>query len=164
MLFDPGLARAERIERLNGLGDVRDCIVAGLTATVETQDWARFEPWLFAAFLQPSTDMTELLSGVLSQLNPEVHNEDLVDVLAEIGDPRAIGAIEDALLWEPDWDEYHNLGLKCVWALGAIGTDEARSILEDTATVGPERIREHARHQIEQLEAADRNRCADVDE
>ena len=153
-LFDSGLSRSERLTRIEELGDVRDGVLAGLSVTVADEAWARFERWLLAAAAQPSRAMTALLCEVLARRLPEVNNEDLVEVLGEIADPDAVDCLESALLWEPDWDEFHALGVKCVWALGAIATPKARSVLEDAASVGPEEVRAAAQLELQRLDAA----------
>jgi hypothetical protein len=153
-LFDSALSRSAQQAAIAALGDVRDCVVAGLSSAATEGAWARFERWLFAAAEQPSRAMTALLCEVLTRRLPEVNNEDLVEVLAEIADPVSVTSLEDALLWEPDWDEFHALGVKCVWALGAIATPEARSVLEDAASVGPKKVRDAARLELNRLGAA----------
>jgi HEAT repeat protein len=154
VLFDAELTRSECIVAIAGLVDVEECIAEGLSSTAADGAWGRFERWLLAAYEQPSRALTPMLCEVLARRMPEVNNEDLVEVLGEIGDPRAVDAIEDALLWEPDWDEFHALGVKCVWALGAIATPEARSMLEDAASVGPEEVRSAAQLELQRLDAA----------
>jgi hypothetical protein len=49
--------------------------------------------------------------------------------------------------WEPDWDEFRALGVKCVWAVAAIGTDEAWAALDAAATEGPDVIREEVAYE-----------------
>jgi hypothetical protein len=98
--------------------------------------------------------MTAVLCDVLARRLPEVNNEDLVEVLGEIADPAAVDCLANALLWEPDWDEFHALGVKCVWALGAIATPKARSVLEDAASVGSEEVRVAAQRELQRLDAS----------
>lgn len=149
-----GVERSVRLERIEALGPVTECILRGLASSLADSDWMRFERYLLAAWVHPSRSFTPLLCDVLGRRMPEVHNEDLVGVLEEIADPAAVGALEDALLWEPEWDEFHALGVKCVWALGAIGTPEARLVLEDAASVGPEKIRDTAQRALRRLGVA----------
>jgi HEAT repeat protein len=89
---------------------------------------------------------------VLSEHRDDVNNEDIVDVLASIGDPSAISCLEDALWWEPQWDEYRGLAVKAVWALGAIGTPEAIQVLRGAADCGEENVRKAAAHELAGLE------------
>jgi HEAT repeat protein len=85
---------------------------------------------------------------VLSEQRDDVNNEDIVDVLAVIGDPSATSCLEDALRWEPPWDEYRGLAVKSVWALGAIGTPKAIEALRGAAACGEEKVREAAAHEL----------------
>jgi HEAT repeat protein len=82
---------------------------------------------------------------VLGEQRDDVNNEDIVDVLAVVGDPSATSCLEDALWWEPPWDEYRGLAVKSVWA---IGTPEAIEALRGAAACGEERIREAAAHEL----------------
>ncbi|MBF6592593.1 MAG: hypothetical protein IVW57_18945 [Ktedonobacterales bacterium] len=79
--------------------------------------------------------------------------EDIVDALAEIRDPAAVGCLTEALGWEPDWDEYRNLAVKCVWALGAIGTPDAIAAIRDAASSEAFKVREAALHELKRLGA-----------
>jgi hypothetical protein len=54
-----------------------------------------------------------------------------VDTLAEIADPTAVDCRRDACHWEPPWDEFGQLERKAVWALAAIGTPEAMSVVHE---------------------------------
>lgn len=56
--------------------------------------------------------------------------------------------LSDAVWWEPDWDEYRNLAVKCVWALGAIGTPDARAVVRDAARCEAIKVREAAEHEL----------------
>jgi hypothetical protein len=75
-------------------------------------------------------------------------NEDLVDALAEIGDPKSVDCLRDALRWDPPWDEFGQLARKAVWALGAIGTPEAMAVVREAAGDAREKPREAAIHEL----------------
>jgi hypothetical protein len=77
-----------------------------------------------------------------------VNNEDIVDVLAEIRDPSAIGCLERALWWEPPWDEFRQLAVKVVWALAAIGTPDALAVLRDAVNCEAPQVRAAAAHKL----------------
>jgi HEAT repeat protein len=87
----------------------------------------------------------------MSEQPDDVNMEDIVDTIAEIGDPSAIGCLEEALWWQPPWDEYRGLVVKSVWDLGAIGTPEAIEVLRGAADCGPDRVREAAAHELERV-------------
>ena len=103
---------------------------------------------MLVAHRRPSRTYTATLCEVLTRQIEEVNNEDVVDVLAEIRDPTAVGCLEDTLRWQPSWDEFRQLAVKCVWALAATGTSEALAVLRDAANCDAVEIREAALHQL----------------
>jgi hypothetical protein len=133
---------------LDDVSDVEECIADGLLRAAEAEDWSTFERYLLAAHQRPSRTYTSVLCRVLREQRDDINNEDIVDVIAEIGDPSAIGCLEEALWWQPPWDEYRNLAVKSVWALGAIGTPEAIEVLRGAASSGPEDVREAAAREL----------------
>ena len=56
--------------------------------------------------------------------------EDIVMVLEEIKDPNSINCLYEAAINIPDYDDGRSLAKKCIWALGAINTEEANNKLE----------------------------------
>jgi HEAT repeat protein len=104
-------------------------------------DWESFSLYVLAATHRPSTLYTHDLCMVLGQRIEDADNEGIVEALAEIRDPAAVPALEGALWWERDWDEYRALAIKVIWALTAIGTPEAIDVLRDAATTADERTR-----------------------
>ncbi|WP_133853355.1 hypothetical protein [Labedaea rhizosphaerae] len=112
-------------------------------------DWPLFERYVLVAHRRPSRAYTAALCDVLARHGDEVNNEDIVDVLAEIRDPAAVGFLADTLWWQPPWDEFHQLAVKCVWALVAIGTPEAFAVVCEAAVCEAEEIREAALRQLD---------------
>ncbi len=133
---------------LDGLIGVEDCIAAGLRRASVARDWLTFERYLLAAYRHPSRAFTGALCDVLRQRSGEVNNEDIVDVLAEIADPAAVGCLEETLWWQPHWDEYRQLAVKCIWALAAVGTPEAMRVLREAATCEAAPVREAAARKL----------------
>jgi hypothetical protein len=101
--------------RVQSLSGTEDCIAAGLRRARDAEDWSMFEQYAFAAFHHPSRAYTDVLCDVLGR-HEELNNEDLVDALAEIGDPKSVDCLRDALRWDPPWDEFGQLARKAVWA------------------------------------------------
>jgi HEAT repeat protein len=149
LALGPGLGSLK--PRLDEIPDVEECIAGGLLRAAEAEDWPTFERYVLAAHQRPSRSYTSVLCRVLSEQPDDVNMEDIVDTIAEIGDPSAIGCLEDALWWQPPWDEYRGLAVKSVWALGAIGTPEAFEVLRGAASSGPENVREAAAHELERV-------------
>jgi HEAT repeat protein len=138
---------------LRDLTGVEDCIAEELRGSSARGDWLTFERYLLAAHCHPSRAFTGELCDVLGRHLDDVNNEDIVDVLAEIADPAAVGCLEKALLWQPRWDEYRHLAVKCVWALAAIGTPDAIRVLREAASVEAAPVREAAARKLGQADA-----------
>jgi len=133
---------------LNTIKNVEDCIAEGLRQSADIEDWLTFERYLVAARCRPSALYTASLCRVLRLQNDELNLDDVVDVLAEIRDPAAIGCLEETLWWQPPWDEFRQLAVKAVWALSAIGTEEALSVLRDAVSCESEEIRVAAAQEL----------------
>ncbi len=150
-LHDPGRPKHQALRAwLDELGDVEDCIADGLRRSSEGEDWRGFWLYTLAAFQRPSRLYTAVLCEALGRRDFDVVNhEDIVDVLAEIRDPAAVACLRDTLWWEPEWDEYRNLAVKCIWALAAIGTPEALVVIRDATTAESLEVQEAAAHELE---------------
>ena len=111
-----------------------------------------FELYLLAAFQRPAHAYTQVLCEVLGRRDiDDLNYEDIVDVLAEVHDPASVGCLTDALWLEPDWDEYRNLAVKCIWALAAIGTPAAVAAIRYAATCDAFKVREAAARELKRL-------------
>lgn len=136
---------------MEGLSKPERCIGDLLRESSETGDWALFERAVVAAYLRPSIEYTTVLCEVLDRRDDTLNNQDIVEALEAIADPRSVDALVSAMHWESPFDEYHELGVKCVWALKAINTPEARQALRDAAEVAPVEIREMAKKSLSRL-------------
>lgn len=133
---------------ISTMPDAERCITLGLERTSDEEDWLPFERYVVAAMRRPHPSMTDVLSRVLLRHLEEVNNDDIVDVLGTIGDPAAVPALADALIWEPWWDEFRHIAKKATWALSQVGTEEARLILQGAAETGDEWVREAAAYEL----------------
>lgn len=138
-------------DRISELPDVEDCIRDGLARSRAIKDWSMFENYVLAAIKKPSRSMTPILCEVLRLRSFEVNSDDIVVALAEIRDPASVGCLAETIWWEPDWDEFRHLAVKCVWALAAINDDAAVAVLRDAASTGSEEVRKEAVYQLERL-------------
>lgn len=136
------------LARLSTAVEAEQCIGSGLQRTSQSGNWVLFERYVLVAHRRPSRTYTATLCDVLTRRIEEVNNEDIVDVLAEVRDPTAVDCLEGTLRWQPPWDEFRQLAVKCVWALAATGTPEALAVLRDAAQCDAGEIREAARHQL----------------
>jgi hypothetical protein len=109
---------------LQGLKGVEGCVADGLQRAGAAEDWLAFEHYLLAAYHHPSRAFTKGPFEVFGRQVDEVNNEDIVDVLAEIADPAAVGCLEEALWWQPPWDEYRQLAVNVFgrWLLSGQAT------------------------------------------
>lgn len=146
----PGHRRG-MVEWLQGLSGIEDCIARGLRRARDAEDWSMFERYALAAFHHPSQAYTDVLCDVLGR-HEDLNNEDLVDTLAEIADPRSVDCLREAVHWDPPWDEFGQLARKAVWALGAIGTPEAMAVVREAASDEREKPREAAIHELRRAE------------
>lgn len=144
----------ELLRWLDGLTGVQQCVADALRESLEDEDLGTFERYVLAAHRKPSRLYTATLCEALGRRYVNLNNEDVVEALGAIADPASIGCLEDVLEWEPPWDEYRQLGVKCVWALSAINNDQARQVLRRVAgeSRSPE-IRKAAARKLDVLSA-----------
>jgi hypothetical protein len=145
------VGRSNWLARLDALIQVNDCIVAGLVRSSEGEDWSRFGRYVLALTRHPSKKGGDVLCEVLGRRIDEVNNEDIVDALAEIRDPASVPCLADVIWWLPDWDEFHQLAIKSVWALAAIASPEAVRTLNEAASSAPQEVREAASRELKAL-------------
>lgn len=95
-------------------------------------------------------DYTETL---LLLLDADWHTseEDIVSVLEIIKDPKSVDKLYNVAIDVPDYDEMRALAKKCMWALSAINTPEARRKLELLKESADFIIKENATFQLEHL-------------
>ena len=143
----PGQAITWLKEQMDGLCDVRVCIVAGLSEAAHAADWGRFQTYVLAAYHQPDGPMAPILCAVLDrwrEIRP-VYIEDIAEVLGLIRNPVAIDCLERAIRNEPEWDDAgHHFARKCVRSLAEIGTPAAVTALRRIARSDIAPIREEA--------------------
>ena len=79
--------------------------------------------------------------------------EDIIMLLEEIRDPNTVDCISASVFHKMRWDDegYYSLGLKCIWALGAIGSEKAIERLEELARSDVEFIRDTAIKQLQHI-------------
>lgn len=147
-LEDQSLTHAERMRRLEGLAGVQDCVTRALSGALAAQDWDTFELYLLAAFHHPARSMTPILCAALRLRSRAVPNEDTLLVLAEIKDSDALDCLHEVVYWQPEWDEFDQVGVKAVWAIDAVGTEEATRMLAEAAERGSEAVRDWARRKL----------------
>lgn len=133
--------------------DMEDCIAEGLLRSRSEEDWGTWDLYVIAAGKHPSRKFTHDLCEVLRLQINEVNNEDIIDAIAAIGDPSAVGRLEETLWWEPEWDEFRGIAIKVIWALAAISTPEAIRVLREAADTADERTRKCATSSLREVNA-----------
>jgi HEAT repeat protein len=136
---------------LDGLSDVRECIAEGLQRALATEDWLSLDKLLIAADRHQSRMYAAVLCEVLRRRVDKVSNENVVDLLADLREPSSVPCLEEALEWRPPWDDYRHLAVKVVWALAAIGTEEALAVLRRAAQSDSERVRKASVEELEHM-------------
>ena len=126
------------------LSRVETCIADGLRQTFEHHEWRKFEVYVYVASLHPSKLYTPILCNALRARSDRYSSEYVVDTLGESRDEAAIECLERALWWHREWDEFHNLAIKCVWALAWINTTRSRTVMARAAQLAPALISEWA--------------------
>lgn len=79
-------------------------------------------------------------------------HEDIVSLLEDIKDPQSVDCLYQRALEIPDYDDGRALAIKCIWALGAINTGEAKKRLVLLTRSGDKITREHASEQLHYLD------------
>lgn len=148
ILHDDSLSPSARMVSLGALVNVEDCIELRLRNAVAGGDWDEFELYLLAAYKHPSSKLTTSLCAALDQRDRRVPYEDALEVLAEVADPAAIETLAGLLRWMPEWDEYHSIAVKTVWAIAAIDTPAANGLLAEAAEDSREVVRDWAKGKL----------------
>lgn len=151
LLFDSGPWVGVR-ERVRDCTGAAPCIAAGLRQTVAAEDWRKFRRYLYAAGYHPSENYLEPLGTALSQHDEHIPNEDIVEVLVGLASPKSVDLLRETLAWRPDWDEFHQLAVKCLWALAGIESDDARAVIDEAASDDRPVVRDTAESAIRRRE------------
>ncbi|WP_158846319.1 hypothetical protein [Saccharothrix deserti] len=151
--FDRALrdGSVDLLERLRSVevsdGDER-CIVEGLEHTFAREDWDGFELYVLAAQRKPSGEAVPLLCAALLLKDERVFPEEVLAALNPVADARAVPALREMLHWRPEWDEFHAIAVKALWALAKIDDDGARALVAESAARGPRVLRDLARQHL----------------
>lgn len=142
LLYHPPMDDDDLYDAIRAFDDVTDCVVAGLRQKAGEGDWSGFGRYLWAAFGHPAPEMTPVLIDALARRESSVPNEDIVELLRDLADPRAFEVLRETLWWNPDWDEAHAIAVKCVYALARLSI--AEDAIRDAAARGSAPVRQAA--------------------
>jgi hypothetical protein len=100
-----------------------------------------------------NADSHQSVVDACARLLREDHHdhEDLIGFLQHAKDPYAVPFLRQAIGLKPqlsylDYDDYGSYYKKCLWALQAIGTAEAISIIQECACSEDEALKDQARY------------------
>lgn len=84
-------------------------------------------------------------------------HEDLIRFLQEAAAPYSVPFLREAVRLKPqleylEYDDYGAYYKKCLWALAAIGTAEARAVIEELAQAEDPVLREEAAYRLSKFE------------
>lgn len=122
--------------------------MGGLEVSLARRDWDSFEAYLLAAHEFPAFSYSDALIGALEMRSELVPNEDVLQVLSYIGDPETLPVLRETLWWRPVWDEFDQVAVKCIWAIGSIRNRSARDVLLEVIEYGSEPMRDWARSKL----------------
>jgi HEAT repeat protein len=145
---------AEFCAAVRGLDDVEAEVADGVRGLLADRHPVRVMLWLHAAIARPTVGLVDPLSEVLSVRDDYIQHEWVAETLGEIGDPRAIPALNAACSFDVAGDMFRSLPKRCLQALYGIGTPTALAAIEaQLSSPWPEVRKEAARLLAE--EAAD---------
>jgi len=94
-------------------------------------------------------DYTDILLSLLDE-NWHFCEEDIVEILEYIKDPKSIHKLYELAINVPDYDDMRSLAKKCMWALSAINTTDSKMKLILLQKSDDPIISENASFQLEQ--------------
>jgi hypothetical protein len=95
-------------------------------------------------------DFTDLLLLLLDE-DWHTSEEDIVELLEIIKDPKATNKLYEVAINVPDYDEMRALAKKCMWALSSINTNESIEKLKKLAKSDDSLIAENALFHLEKV-------------
>lgn len=132
------------LDEVSRVPDVAHAIPAEVAAAYDARNLLWVELLILAAHEHPSLALVPIAFRILGDRNGSLNNEDVVELLERLRAEAAVPCLAETLNWTPDWDEYRNLGVKCIWALAAIGTEEARHVIASQLQSAFPKLREAA--------------------
>jgi HEAT repeat protein len=119
-------------------------VIEELNKIILNPDYPGASLALRAIWSNLSGDYTPLLCQILdNELNQDFH-EQIVEILDELADERAIPTLSKAVKYQWSYDEWLSIPKKSLQALAAIGTPEAITIIKDATKMPEDLISEHA--------------------
>jgi HEAT repeat protein len=119
-----------------------------LVAAAKRHDWQAVQNLVVCAFARPSNKYVKILCELLERAEPDLNNEDIVDLLSAIANPLSMDTLSACLDKEYPNDKDRFVNQKIIWALTRIHTPQASNILARAAKSPVDSIREEAQRQL----------------
>lgn len=141
------------------IDDVQSVVREQLEAAIDNKHARVVEAALLLApaFEVPRETFFDLSCRLLTE-DWHISHEDIIRQLQDAEDPRAIPFLKQVIELKPrmdylDYDDYGAFYKKCLWALKAIGTEEAIAVIRDCASSNIEALRDEARYRLTKIES-----------
>ena len=143
------------VENLNE-NNIKECVYKELIGAMEKQLPVRVDDLLFLVFHFNLLD--ERMVDILNQLlacDWHMQHENVAMLLQDLKSPSSIEVLYETAIKEYeylDYDEAHALAVKCIWALGDIGTEHAEQKLKLLLDSNISVIKENAQKQLDRID------------
>jgi hypothetical protein len=142
------------LDDVSCISDVATVISGELADAYRANDFLQVELLVQAGMVHPSPELVPIACLILRERSECLNIEEVVDLLAILRSPNSIECLAETLNWIPDWDEFRHMGVKCIWALAAIGTEDARLVIRSQLESESPQLREAAIKVLEKDTAA----------
>lgn len=147
----------EEFLSLEGLGDpdIAEQVYKELMKAIDGKDPSRVEDLIYLIFCFKLFD-----AGFIGLLNALLvcdwhkQHENIAMLLQKLKSPDSVLVLFETVTKQfkyLEYDEFHALAVKCIWALGDIGTEQAKEKLELLLKNGNAIIKENAEQQIDRI-------------
>jgi hypothetical protein len=126
-------------------------LLAELQSLLDERCWEFGEDIVFAAQSNPSNEYVPLLCAILDLAHPRGPNENIIELLTDLEDPRSVPSLVRALDYRHETDAGIQVPIRALNALAKIGTDEAIAAIDAARNSDEELIRDEAELLLEDL-------------
>lgn len=146
----------KKFQNMVGVDDAASWTLEQLHLAIDRRDGEDVELALVVASLSQLDEAWLEPLHALCRANWHESHESVVNLLADLANPSSVEALSTLAWHTPDhlaFDDSHALARKVVHALGNLGTDQARDVVREVASSGPEAVREVAHRQLAKMQA-----------
>ena len=143
--------------RIDSSGLIRS-IKQLLTNPLESEDDGFVEAALyFLDFFEEPSEHLDILLSLVVNIHHTSH-EDIVGTLQHLGDEKSIPFLKEAIDIKPElkhleYDDYGAYYKKCLWALTAIGSDEAKYVISGFASSAIPELKKEAIYRLSKFDS-----------